>query len=197
VRILAATHRDLETAVSSGMFREDLLYRLRVVPIQVPPLRERPEDVAVLAEHFIRRYAEELTGELHFLSEAALERLSACEWPGNVRELENAIKRALVLTDSEVLSPEDFAFLEADERTAASGADLEGLLTSEVKAALADPRPSEVYRRILERVERPLLETVLAHTGGNQIKAAALLGINRNTLRKKITDLDISVPGRS
>jgi two-component system nitrogen regulation response regulator GlnG len=76
-------------------------------------------------------------------------------------------------------------------------ADLEGLLTSEVKAALADPEPSEVYRRILARVERPLLETVLAHTGGNQIKAAALLGINRNTLRKKIADLDISVPGRS
>jgi two-component system nitrogen regulation response regulator GlnG len=197
VRILAATHRDLETAVSSGRFREDLLYRLRVVPIHVPPLRERPEDVGVLAKHFIRRYAEELTGEPHFLSEAALERLGTYEWPGNVRELENAIKRALVLADSEVLSPGDFAFLEEGERAIGRKADLEGLLTSEVKTALADPQPSEVYRRILARVERPLLETVLAHTGGNQIKAAALLGINRNTLRKKITDLDISVPGRS
>jgi two-component system nitrogen regulation response regulator GlnG len=196
VRILAATHRDLESAAAAGRFREDLLYRLRVVPIHVPPLRERPEDVAVLAEHFIHRYAEELTGELHFLSEAALERLSAYEWPGNVRELENAIKRALVLADGEVLSPEDFAFLEGGAPETGSGADLEGLLTSEVRAALADPDPSELYRRILARVERPLLETVLAHTGGNQIKAAALLGINRNTLRKKITDLDISVPGR-
>jgi two-component system nitrogen regulation response regulator GlnG len=197
VRIVAATHRDLESDVASGRFREDLLYRLRVVPIHVPPLRERPEDVGVLAEHFIQRYAQELTGEPHFLSESALERLSAHHWPGNVRELENAIKRALVLADAEVLSPDDFSFLEGSEAGMASGADLEGLLTSEVKAALADPHPSEVYRRILARVERPLLETVLAHTDGNQIKAAALLGINRNTLRKKITDLEISVPGRS
>jgi len=197
VRIMAATHRDLETAVATGRFREDLLYRLRVVPIHVPSLRERPEDVAVLAEHFIQRYAEELTGELHFLSEKALERLSAHDWPGNVRELENAIKRALVLAGGEILSPEDFAFLESGEPGTGSAADLEGLLTSEVRAALADPDPSELYRRILARVERPLLETVLVHTDGNQIKAAALLGINRNTLRKKITDLDISVPSRS
>jgi two-component system nitrogen regulation response regulator GlnG len=197
VRILAATHRDLETAVATGRFREDLLYRLRVVPIHVPPLRERREDVGVLAEHFIQRYAEELTGEPHFLSDAALEHLSAHEWPGNVRELENAIKRALVLADSEVLSPEDFGFLEGGERETGGGVDLEGLLTSEVKAALADPAPSEIYRRILARVERPLLEAALEHTNGNQIKAAALLGINRNTLRKKITDLNISVPGRS
>jgi two-component system nitrogen regulation response regulator GlnG len=198
-RILAATHRDLESAVASGRFREDLLYRLRVVPIHVPPLRERPEDVEVLAQHFVQRYAEELTGEPHFLSEAALEHLSSYEWPGNVRELENAIKRALVLADSEVLAPEDFAFLaEAEARTgSAANLNLEGLLTSEVKVVLADPEPSEVYRQILARVERPLLETVLAYTDGNQIKAAALLGINRNTLRKKITDLDISVPGRS
>jgi two-component system nitrogen regulation response regulator GlnG len=197
VRILAATHRDLETAVATGRFREDLLYRLRVVPIHVPPLRERREDVGVLAEHFIQRYAEELTGEPHFLSDAALEHLSAHEWPGNVRELENAIKRALVLADSEVLSPEDFGFLEGGERETGGGVDLEGLLTSEVKAALADPAPSEIYRRILARVERPLLEAALEHTNGNQIKAAALLGINRNTLRKKIADLNISVPGRS
>jgi two-component system nitrogen regulation response regulator GlnG len=197
VRILAATHRDLEAAVAAGRFREDLLYRLRVVPIHVPPLRERREDIAVLAEHFVARYAEELTGEPHFLSEAALERLGAFEWPGNVRELENAIKRALVLADGQVLSPEDFAFLEGREPEAGKRMDLEGLLTSEVRAALAEPEPGELHRRILARVERPLLEAVLAHTEGNQIKAAALLGINRNTLRKKITDLGISVPGRS
>ncbi len=197
VRIVAATHRDLEADVASGRFREDLLYRLRVVPIHVPPLRERLEDVAVLAEHFIQRYAEDLTGEPHYFSEAALEHLARHSWPGNVRELENAIKRALVLADAEVLSPDDFAFLAESEPGPAGGADLEDLLTAEVKAALADPEPNEVYRRILARVERPLLETVLAYTDGNQIKAAALLGINRNTLRKKIADLDISVPGRS
>jgi two-component system nitrogen regulation response regulator GlnG len=162
----------------------------------VPPLRDRPEDIGVLAEHFMQRYAVELTGEPHFLSEAALERLGVHFWPGNVRELENAIKRALVLADSEVLSPDDFSFLEGDEPATAGVAELEGLLTAEVRAALADPQPSEIYRQILVRVERPLLETVLAYTDGNQIKAAALLGINRNTLRKKITDLGIAVPGR-
>ncbi len=197
VRILAATHRDLEAAVANGGFREDLLYRLRVVPIHVPSLRERPEDIDVLAEHFIQRYSEDLTGGPHFLSEAALEHLCGHDWPGNVRELENAIKRALVLADGEVLSPDDFAFLAEGGAESRGEADLEGLLTSEVRALLAEPNPSEVYHRILARLERALLEEVLAHTDGNQIKAAALLGINRNTLRKKITDLGISVPGRS
>jgi two-component system nitrogen regulation response regulator GlnG len=197
VRILAATHRNLEEAVATGKFREDLLYRLRVVPIHVPPLRERREDIGVLAEHFVQRYAEELVGEPRFLSEQALERLHSHEWPGNVRELENAIKRALVLADGEVLSPEDFAFLEGGQPASGGVANLEKLLTAEIRAALVDPEPNELYRRVLARVERPLLEAVLAHTHGNQIKAAALLGINRNTLRKKITDLGISVPGRS
>jgi two-component system nitrogen regulation response regulator GlnG len=195
VRIVAATHRDLDALVAAGAFREDLLYRLRVVPIHIPPLRERREDVRVLAEHFVDRYAAELVGAPRYLSEGCLARLVRHEWPGNVRELENAIKRALVLSAGEVLTPEDFAFLEAPRRAEAEPARLESLVASEAQAAL-DAGQDDLHRRLLERVERPLLERVLAHTGGNQIRAAALLGINRNTLRKKIVELGVELPGR-
>jgi two-component system nitrogen regulation response regulator GlnG len=196
VRIVAATHRDLDAAVAEGRFREDLVYRLRVVPMHIPPLRERREDVPVLAEHFLARYADELGTGSHFLSRPALERLAAYEWPGNVRELENSIKRALVLANGEVLSPEDFAFLDQPRGGASDeGLDLETLVREQVTRSL-DSGDDTIYRTLLERLERPLLETVLERTEGNQIKAAALLGINRNTLRKKIVELAIELPGR-
>jgi two-component system nitrogen regulation response regulator GlnG len=196
VRIIAATHRDPDRAVREGSFREDLLYRLRVVPIHIPPLRERREDIPVLAEHFMSRYSEELCDGPRFLADDSVDRLTAYDWPGNVRELENAIKRALVLASGDVLTPEDFSFLTQPAADAETLAALDQLVIHEVEAALAKPGANDIYRVILERAERPLLETVLARTEGNQIRAAALLGINRNTLRKKIVDLGISVPGR-
>jgi two-component system nitrogen regulation response regulator GlnG len=196
VRIVAATHQDLDRAVSEGSFREDLLYRLRVVPIDLPPLRERGEDVRALAEHFCERDGEALTGGRCVLSQGALARLEEHEWPGNVRELENAIKRALVLSSSELLSPEDFAFLRGPQPPQASGAGLVELVEGAVDAALDSGEEGRVYREVIESVERPLIESVLRHTEGNQIRAAALLGINRNTLRKKIVELGIRVPGR-
>ncbi len=197
VRIVAATHRDLDLHVRDGRFREDLLYRLRVVPIEIPPLRDRPEDIPVLAEHFTARYAEELGTQARLLSEPALDQLCVYEWPGNVRELENAIKRALVLASHDVLTPDDFAFLRgAPPPLTDAGGSLEDLVRSEVEAMLRSATPHDVYPQILERTERPLLEAVLAHTGGNQLRAAALLGINRNTLRKKITELGIDIPER-
>ena len=196
VRIVAATHRDLDEAVRSGAFREDLLYRLRVVPIEIPPLRERPEDLEVLVEHFLSQSAAELGTGPRLLSPEALASLEEYDWPGNVRELENAIRRALVLAPSDVLSPEDLAFLETEETGGSVSESLELRVSREAGELLDQPEPSEVYRLILARVERPLLEAALARTGGNQIKAAALLGINRNTLRKKIAELDIQVPGR-
>jgi two-component system nitrogen regulation response regulator GlnG len=195
VRIIAATHRDLDTAVREGRFREDLLYRLRVVPLHIPPLRERRDDIALLAEHFVARYSEELGTGRRMLAPAALERLERHGWPGNVRELENSIKRALVLASGEVLTPDDFAFLIAAPADAAGEGDLVGLVEREVAAAL-DSGVRDVYRLLLERVEKPLLEAVLARTDGNQIRAAAILGINRNTLRKKIVELGIALPGR-
>jgi two-component system nitrogen regulation response regulator GlnG len=195
IRILAATHRDLDQAVAQGTFREDLLYRLRVMPLHIPPLREHPEDIAVLAEHFLSRYSEELAGGARFLSDSANEFLAGHDWPGNVRELENAIKRALVLSTAEILDGEDFAFL-APRGRAETGDDLPRLIERDVRAALATNETGDIYRTILERVERPLLEAVLEHTEGNQIRAAAMLGINRNTLRKKIIELRIPIPGR-
>ncbi|MBW2269571.1 MAG: sigma-54-dependent Fis family transcriptional regulator [Deltaproteobacteria bacterium] len=194
VRIVAATHRDLDLAVSEGSFREDLLYRLRVVPLHIPPLRERREDIPVLAEHFVHRYAEDLATGQRFLSATALETLERHAWPGNVRELENSIKRALVLANGEVLTPDDFAFL-SESGARGSGPDLDELVRSEVAAAL-ERGDTSLYRRLLERVEHPLLTAVLERTEGNQIRAAALLGINRNTLRKKIAELAIALPGR-
>jgi two-component system nitrogen regulation response regulator GlnG len=193
VRIIAATHRDLDAAVREGRFREDLLYRLRVVPLHIPPLRERRDDIALLAEHFVSRYAEELGTGRRYLTPATLAHLEAHDWPGNVRELENSIKRALVLSSGEVLTPEDFAFLVA--APAPREGDLLGLVEREVAAAL-DAGTGDIHRKIQERVEKPLLEAVLARTDGNQIRAAAILGINRNTLRKKIVELGIPLPGR-
>ncbi len=196
VRIIAATHRDIAVLVSTGSFREDLLYRLRVMPIHMPALRERQEDVAVLAEHFVARYADDLSGAARFLADSAVESLSRHPWPGNVRELENAIKRALVLSTGEVLTHEDFAFLEREPAEPDAADLLRRLIERDVQNALENCETGEIYRAWLERVERPLLETVLSHTDGNQIRAAALLGINRNTLRKKIADLGIVLPGR-
>jgi two-component system nitrogen regulation response regulator GlnG len=193
VRVLAATHRDLDAAVAEGRFREDLLYRLRVVPLQVPPLRERREDIGALAEHFVARYAEPLTGAARYLSRDALAVLERQRWPGNVRELENAIKRALVLGAGEVLTPQDFEFLE--HAAAPAQGSFKDQLRAEIEKAI-ESGGDDVYRHLLERVERPLIETALLRTDGNQIRAARLLGINRNTLRKKIADLGIAVPGR-
>jgi two-component system nitrogen regulation response regulator GlnG len=195
VRIIAATHRDLDAEIAAGAFREDLLYRLRVVPVHIPALRERRDDVRVLAEHFVARYATELSGGARIIADETIEQLERYDWPGNVRELENAVKRALVLSSGEVLTPEDFAFLNERAVPEERHAGLAELVEREVRDAL-DGGGGDVYRQLIERVERPMLEAVLARTDGNQIKAAALLGINRNTLRKKILELGISLPSR-
>ena len=197
VRIVAATHRELDAEVRAGRFREDLLYRLRVVPVHIPPLRERPEDIGLLARTFTSRYAAELSEGPAVLADASIARLGEHTWPGNVRELENAIKRALVLHSGGILTPDDFAFLDHTGEPDVAPASLLDLVREAVESALDEPKPGDVYHRILERVERPLIETVLARTDGNQIRAAALLGINRNTLRKKIGDLNIAVPTRT
>jgi len=196
VRIIAATHRDLESAVREGRFREDLLYRLRVVPIEVPRLADRRDDIRILAEHFVSRYSQELADRDAYLPEDTIAFLSEYDWPGNVRELENAIKRALVLASGDLLQREDFAFLRNQPATGADTGELAQLIENEVRDLLEEPSAGDIYRGILETVERPLLEVVLEHTKGNQIRAAALLGINRNTLRKKISDLGVDLPGR-
>ncbi|KAA5610182.1 nitrogen regulation protein NR(I) [Rhodovastum atsumiense] len=206
VRIIAATHRDLRAAIRAGAFREDLFYRLNVVPIRLPPLRERTEDVPDLARHFLERArADGLPTKS--LDAGAMEALRAWRWPGNVRELENLMRRLAALCPDEVITAETVrAELAEAEPMALPGAPaavaegpepLSAAVERHIRAFLAAHRdgmaPSDIYDRVLAEVERPLIQLTLAATRGNQIKAAAMLGLNRNTLRKKIRDLDIPV----
>ncbi len=204
VRIVAATHRDLRAAIRQGVFREDLFYRLNVVPIRLPPLRERAEDISDLARHFLAKArAEGLPAKS--LDQGAYEALRAHRWPGNVRELENLIRRLAALTPDEVISAEIIraelteVFHEPDIQAHAPEAvdGLAGAVERHVRAILAaasdGAEPADIHGRVLAEVERPLIRMLLAATRGNQIKAAAMLGLNRNTLRKKVRDLDIPV----
>ena len=202
VRIIAATHRDLRQAIRAGQFREDLFYRLNVVPIRLPPLRERTDDVAPLVRHFLERaHADGLA--LKTIDQPALDRLRAHRWPGNVRELENLIRRLAALYPQETITAEVIDAELADsaplaEQLAASGPEpltraVERHIRQFLSAQDDGIEQSDIYDRVIAEVERPLIQMTLAATRGNQIKAAAMLGLNRNTLRKKIRDLEIAV----
>jgi len=206
VRIIAATHRDLRQAIRQGQFREDLFYRINVVPIRLPPLRERTEDIADLARHFLERArADGLPAKT--LDQGAIDALRAYRWPGNVRELENLMRRLAALCPDEVIGGDtiraELAEAEpVDEGTpegSGTGAaePLSRAVERHIRHFLAAHHdgmaPSDIYDRVLAEVERPLIQMTLAATRGNQIKAAAMLGLNRNTLRKKIRDLEIPV----
>ncbi|MBV9249029.1 MAG: sigma 54-interacting transcriptional regulator, partial [Acetobacteraceae bacterium] len=204
VRIIAATHRDLRNAIRQGLFREDLFYRLNVVPIRLPPLRERVEDVPLLARHFLERARDDGLPPKS-LDQSALDRLKQYSWPGNVRELENLMRRLAALCPTEVISGDAIA-VELDDVPSSPALPVPGPSTPEplaqaverhIRAFLAAHNdgigPSDIYDRVLAEVERPLIRLTLAATRGNQIKAAAMLGLNRNTLRKKIRDLEIAV----
>jgi two-component system, NtrC family, nitrogen regulation response regulator GlnG len=202
VRIIAATHRDLRAAIRQGQFREDLFYRLNVVPVRIPPLRERIEDIQPLARHFLdRARADGLPPKL--LNPGAVDRLKRYAWPGNVRELENLMRRLAALCPDETIGAAAIGaeLAEAPEGGAAASAgapeSLARALERHIRAFLVahegGPLPSNVYDRVIAEVERPLIRLTLAATRGNQIKAAAMLGLNRNTLRKKIRDLEIPV----
>ncbi len=201
VRIIAATHRDLRHHVQQGLFREDLFYRLNVVPIRLPPLRERTEDIAELAQHFFAQAASEGL-PLKSFSTGAMERLKRYRWPGNVRELENLVRRLAALHAEDVIGPEVVEAELAEPGPGLAehvngddglGPAVERHLTQYFSAhGEALPSPG-LYDRVLREIERPLFAIALSATRGNQIRAAKLLGLNRNTLRKKIRDLDIPV----
>ncbi len=201
VRIIAATNRDLRQLIQQGLFREDLYYRLNVVPMRLPPLRERSEDIPDLVRHFLRKGAEAGL-PVKSLDSEALDLLRRYRWPGNVRELENLTRRMAVLHPGEdiaasaiaaelrepVLSDPDIA-----EDGGSLGAAAERYLTRYFRAQGDRLPPPGLYDRVLQEVERPLISICLAATRGNQIRAAQLLGVNRNTLRKKIRDLGLEV----
>ena len=202
VRIVAATNKDLRILINQGMFREDLFFRLNVVPIRLPGLRERSEDIPDLVRHFFTLVEKE--GLPHKQIEpAAVERLKRYRWPGNVRELENLIRRLAALYPQDTIT-ENIIEAELDQpavNLATPESAMEDTLSGSMERHLAayfhgfgdGLPPPGLYHRILREVEYPLISTALAATRGNQIKAAELLGVNRNTLRKKIRDLDVQV----
>jgi two-component system nitrogen regulation response regulator GlnG len=206
VRIIAATHRDLKQLIRQGMFREDLFYRLNVVPIRVPPLRERREDIAELVRHFLAQARDEGLPE-KVIDAAAMGRLTEHAWPGNVRELENLVKRLVALYSEEIISvhavDQELAEIEPEAALEDAGTNDESLSDSIERHLRAYFRAHEddlpapgLYNRILREMERPLIALSLEHTRGNQLRASDLLGLNRNTLRKKIRELDIAVVRR-
>lgn len=202
VRIVAATHRDLARSIEERTFREDLYYRLNVVPIRLPPLRERSEDIPELVNHFLDQVTREVGSSPKRMTVEAMKTLKAYRWPGNVRELENLVRRLAVLYTQEILD-EDIIGRELSDNQSGEGINVavlrnEGLNQSierhlkEYFLAHSGELPAGgLYDRVLRAVEYPLISTTLEATAGNQIKAAQVLGLNRNTLRKKIRDLDI------
>jgi len=190
VRVLAATNCDLDAAIRQGAFREDLYYRLNVVTLNLPPLRERRRDVPLLVEHFLAKYAETL-GE-RGVAPDALDRLVGHEWPGNVRELENVIQRAMVMAQNGVILPEHLPIGPVSAAASvAVDATLEEIIERkllECVRGLRERASANLYDLIIGLVEKPLLRAVLRETAGNQVRAAQILGINRNTLRKKLTE---------
>jgi two-component system nitrogen regulation response regulator GlnG len=183
-RVIAATHRDLGQRIRQGLFREDLFYRLDVVTIRVPPLRERPEDVPLLVAHFL---AQGRGGPAGAVSREALDRLLAHPWPGNVRELRNAVEHARVLARGGPILPSHLP-PSMGGGAAAEGPAEDALVRALAKrlAAEAGDAEGDLHARALARVEKPLLEEVLARTGGNQVRAARILGIHRTTLRERM-----------
>ena len=203
VRIVAATHRDLRQLIRQGLFREDLFYRLNVVPIRLPPLRERTEDIPALMRHFFTQAGHEGL-PMKSLDQAAMDRLRTYRWPGNVRELENLVRRLSALYSQEVIGV-DAIEAELSETPAAQantangngedslGSAAERHLRDYFAAHKGGLPPAGLYDRVLREIERPLIQLSLSATRGNQLKAAQLLGLNRNTLRKKVRELDIDV----
>jgi two-component system, NtrC family, nitrogen regulation response regulator GlnG len=195
VRIVAATNQDLARAAKSGNFREDLFFRLNVVPIHLPPLRERASDIPELIRHFIAKINRELNTEVTGLALSAEQMLVQHSWPGNVRELENTLVRAAVMAPGRTLMSSDFA-LSSPGPTPVAGHSLGQVVQARVRevfVALGDRDPVDLYANLLAEFERPLLDVTLERTGGNQLRAAQILGINRNTLRKKLSTLGLMV----
>ncbi len=200
VRVVAATNRDLTQQVASGQFREDLFYRLNVVPVTLPALRDRRQDIPLLARHFLENAAAQGLPRRQ-LGEQAQAALTAHDWPGNVRELENLMRRLAVLARDELIDAPTIRDLLGAPGTLAEAADpgiaeavryLVERIARERPDALDD---GTLYDRVIGEVERPLIETMLARHAGNQLRAARALGLNRNTLRKRLDTLGISARG--
>ena len=190
VRIIAATHQNLETRVKEGLFREDLFHRLNVIRVRLPSLRERREDIPILSRHFLQKSAQDLGVEAKRFSDGALKYLSALDFPGNVRQLENLCHWLTVMAPGQLVDVADLPqeLREATPLTLAN--DWEGALALEVDRLLArDIGP--VHEKLINAFERVLINRALAYTGGRRIEAAQALGIGRNTITRKIQELNL------
>jgi Nif-specific regulatory protein len=192
VRVIAATNTSLEQAVETGDFREDLYYRLNVIPIVLPPLRERRDDIPLLASYFLKRYSEQNKCPVPELTPNVVDALKAHDWPGNVRELENTLERLIVFADGGPIEPDLLRLgrprpLMRSPRNGGTPTDVPTLIHALVRAGLNSPRPPhlELHEFLVDGLERELIEEVLRECNDNQVKAADRLGINRNTLHKK------------
>ena len=191
VRIVAATNRDLKPMIASGRFREDLFYRLAVVPVELPPLRERRDDIEALAKHFLKLATLEGLPQRQ-ISAGALEMLEQQPWPGNVRELRNMMYRLILLARDEVIDRDGVVEIVGSNTAPATETDDESIAPALQKwLSRENPPPGTIYHSAQAAFERPLFEWALRETGGNQLKASRILGINRNTLRKRLVDLSI------
>jgi two-component system, NtrC family, nitrogen regulation response regulator GlnG len=213
VRIIAATHQDLPGAIEEGRFREDLYYRLNVVPLHIPPLRSRREDIPLLADFFLAQVAKKTGEALKQFSQKAVDHLKAYHWPGNVRELENLVQRLMVLVPNDVILLEHLDLtlanpIELDHKSPLvrleqglgtdeskmPGPSLEDAVVRAVDQHFSSPDGRDVtnmYEVIINQAEAALIRRILQETRGNRVKAAGILGINRNTLRKKIQELGL------
>ncbi len=194
-RIVAATDQELRDKVQRKEFREDLYYRLNVVPLELPPLRDRREDIPNLVDYFLIKASKEHNTAATGLSREAMDLLCNYAWPGNIRELENIIQRAALLSPDGLLNTADFPSLTTGDVNPENGTSLEGLINQKLQSSLAQidiQEMNNLYEMVLHQMERPLINIVLEKTRGNQVKAAEVLGINRNTLRKKIQTLNIT-----
>ncbi len=189
VRVIAATNRNLEEEVKKGTFREDLYFRLNIVKIEIPPLRERKEDIVPLAYHFIKRFSKEFKLQPKELSADAVEFLVSYHFPGNVRELENMILRAMVLSPSDFITAEDLK-----KQVYQESPSLEGLIREFVLKVFSveQKERNNLYEIVVKAAEKAVISEVLKRCNFNQVKAARILGIHRNTLRRKIKELGIS-----
>ncbi len=197
VRIVAATNQNLEQRIAEGKFRSDLYYRLKVVTIRVPALRDRKEDIPELAHHFLYEFDRQLNLEIRGFAPDALELLGQYSWPGNVRELQGAIKEAMLRNTGRLLLPQSFQLAIRPEAAAAAVAipaagPVRWDLAGRIEQLLADGQ-KEVFGRIMREVEFELLTRALQHTHGHQAQASDLLGINRTTLRTKLKELGIGL----
>ena len=193
-RVIAATNQDLEEAVVAKKFREDLYFRLRVIPIDLPPLRERREDIPELTDYFIDKAVREMGAKSRYISAEARAKLLNYGWPGNVRELENAVLRAALLAPANTVGADDVELGRGGVRPGGGNQDNGASLTELIARRISEmiesngDEPRDLYQKLVEEVEKPLIEIALDRAGGNQVHAARILGLNRNTLRKKLTE---------